>query len=68
MAESMTKTCQIHVRVPLDFKKAVKMFCARHGTTEQAWISELIEGELKNQAPDLWPQKRSRFKKSLKTR
>jgi len=42
MAESSGKTSQIHVR---------------EGTTEQAWISELIETELKDKAPDLWSKK-----------
>ncbi len=57
MAGSSNKTSQIHVRVPPEFKKALKMFCVREGTTEQAWISELIETELKNKAPDLWSKK-----------
>ena len=57
MAESSGKTSQIHVRVPPEFKKALKMFCVREGTTEQAWISELIETELKDKAPDLWSKK-----------
>jgi len=47
-------TRQIHVRVPPDLKKAVKMFCVRSGTTEQSWIHTLIEGELHRKAPDLW--------------
>ena len=57
MAESSSKTSQIHVRVPPEFKKALKIFCVREGTTEQAWISELIETELKSKAPDLWSKK-----------
>ena len=57
MAESSNKKSQIHVRVPPEFKRALKMFCAREGTTEQAWISELIETELKSKAPDLWSEK-----------
>jgi predicted DNA-binding protein len=57
MAESSGKTSQIHVRVPPELKKAVKMFCIREGTTEQAWLSELIESELKTRAPDLWFKK-----------
>lgn len=68
MAETATKTSQIHVRVTPDFKKAVKIFCVRQGLTEQAWISELIEAELKNQAPDLWPEQSSVAKKSSKAR
>jgi hypothetical protein len=39
MAESSNKTSQIHVRVPPEFKRALKIFCVREGTTEQAWIS-----------------------------
>jgi len=42
---------------PYEFKKAVKIFCVREGTTEQAWLSELIETELRNKAPDLWSEK-----------
>ena len=57
MAESSNKTSQIHVRVPPEFKRALKMFCVREGTTEQAWLSELIETELKNKAPELWSEK-----------
>ena len=57
MAESSNKTSQIHVRVPPEFKRALKMFCVREGTTEQAWISELIETELKSKAPDLWSER-----------
>jgi hypothetical protein len=39
MAESSGKTAQIHVRVPPEFKKALKIFCVREGTTEQADLS-----------------------------
>ena len=56
MADSSDKTCQIHIRVLPEFKKALKIFCVREGTTEQAWISELIETELKSKSPDLWSQ------------
>lgn len=47
-------TRQIHVRVASDLKKAVKMFCVRHNTTEQSWVRRLIENELHRKAPDLW--------------
>jgi hypothetical protein len=43
MAESSNRISQIHVRVPTDFKTALKMFYAREGRTEQAWISNLVE-------------------------
>jgi hypothetical protein len=46
---------QVHVRVSVAVKKAIKMLCAREGATEQAWIHGLIEEELKRKAPDLWP-------------
>ena len=49
------KTSQIHVRVTQEFKRAIKMFCVRAGTTEQSWVLELTEAALKHQAPDLWP-------------
>jgi hypothetical protein len=56
MAASSNKISQIHVRVLPEFKRALKIFCVREGTTEQAWISKLIETELKNKAPDLWSE------------
>ena len=65
MTESSGKTSQIHVRVPPEFKRALKIFCVREGTTEQAWISELIEAELKNKAPDLWSKKLPANKKKI---
>jgi hypothetical protein len=45
---------QIHGRVAPDLKKAIKMFCVREGATEQSWVHDLVEGELKRRAPDLW--------------
>jgi predicted DNA binding CopG/RHH family protein len=47
-------TPQLHIRVSPDLKKAVKMLCARDGTTAQSWINTLIENELHHKAPDLW--------------
>jgi hypothetical protein len=46
---------QVHVRVSAAMKKAVKMFCVREGTTEQAWVYRLMEQHLVRKAPDLWP-------------
>jgi len=66
MAETSNKTSQIHVRVPPEFKKALKIFCVREGTTEQAWLSELIETELKNKAPDLWSKKLHTNRKKIR--
>ena len=37
-----------------ELKRAVKMFCVREETTEQSWEVEVIEGELKRRALDLW--------------
>jgi len=65
MAESSSKTSQIHVRIPPEFKRALKIFCVREGTTEQAWISGLIETELKSKAPDLWSEKLPANKKKI---
>jgi len=65
MTVSSNKTSQIHVRVPSEFKRALKMFCVREGTTEQSWISELIETELKTKAPDLWSEKLPANKKKI---
>jgi hypothetical protein len=45
---------QIHVRVSSDLKKAVKMYCVRTNTTEQAWMQSIIASELHRKAPDLW--------------
>ncbi len=56
MANSPNQRAQIHVRVTRSLKKAVKMHCVRQDTTEQAWISKLVEGELVRKAPDLWPE------------
>ena len=66
MAESSDKISQIHVRVPAEFKKALKIFCVREGTTEQAWLSELIETELKSKAPDLWSKKLPPIRRSVR--
>ena len=66
MGESSSKTSQIHVRVPPEFKKALKIFCVCEGTTEQAWISELIEIELKRKAFGLWSKKPIRNMSDLK--
>ena len=46
---------QVHIRVPADLKKALKMFCVREGTTEQAWLLQVINSELAQRASDLWP-------------
>ncbi len=48
------RSSQIRVRVSPEFKKAVKMFCVREGTTEQRWVVELLEGELARRAPGPW--------------
>ncbi len=53
MPKIPSKTAQIHVRVTPELKKAVKLFCVRDETTEQTWISDLIERELAAKAPDL---------------
>lgn len=53
---SSGKAAQVHVRVGSEFKRALKMFCVREGTTEQAWIVALLEAEVSRLAPDLWPR------------
>jgi hypothetical protein len=50
---------QIHVRVSSALKKALKIFCAREGVTEQALLLELIETELSKRAPELWNLQKS---------
>lgn len=59
MGAAVQKKAQIHVRVTKEFKRAVKMFCVRAGTTEQSWVLELTEAALADQAPDLWPVSRT---------
>ncbi len=44
---------QIHIRVSTKFKRAVKVFCAREGLTEQQWAHNVLEAALVQQAPDL---------------
>lgn len=44
---------QIHIRVSAKFKRAVKVFCAREGITEQQWAQNVLEAALLQQAPDL---------------
>lgn len=51
----MPTSAQIHVRVPVSFKRAVKVFCAREGMTEQQWVFDLLRRELARRAPDLLP-------------
>ena len=36
-----------------EFKRALKMFCVREGTSEQSWVLGLVEAELAKLAPDL---------------
>lgn len=64
MAAGSIKGSQIHVRVGVDLKKAVKMFCVREGTTEQTWVVGLVESELAKRAPDLWAPHTRTGKKS----
>ncbi|MCC7013394.1 MAG: hypothetical protein IT454_12590 [Planctomycetes bacterium] len=59
MADMLAKSAQIHVRVTPELKRAVKVLCARTGTTEQAWVERMIEAELKTRAPQL-PSPRQR--------
>ena len=44
---------QIHIRVSSQFKRAVKVFCAREGLTEQQWAHNVLEAALLRQAADL---------------
>lgn len=46
-------TAQIHVRVSSEFKRAVKIYCAREGITEQRWTQAALETALGACAPDL---------------
>ena len=44
---------QIHVRVSPEFKRALKVYCAREGITEQRWTQMALETALSKCAPDL---------------
>lgn len=44
---------QVHVRVSREFKRAVKIYCAREGITEQSWALQVLETALSEYAPDL---------------
>lgn len=44
---------QIHIRVSREFKRAMKIFCAREGVTEQSWGLQVLEKALVEYAPDL---------------
>jgi hypothetical protein len=57
---------QVHVRLPADLKRAVKMFCVREGTTEQAWVRGLIEDRLTRKAPDLWSGSETPYTRKVK--
>lgn len=58
MEDTLAKSAQIHVRVTPATKRAVKVHCALAGTTEQAWIEQMVEAALKKQAPELLPRPR----------
>lgn len=56
MNPTLAKSAQIHIRVTTDLKRAVKVHCAQTGVTEQAWVQQLIEAALSEQAPELRPR------------
>lgn len=58
MTDMLAKSAQIHIRLSPDVKRAVKIHCAQAGTTEQAWVLDLIEAALAKQAPELLPRQR----------
>ncbi len=66
MGTTRERDSQIHVRVGADFKRALKTFCAREGTTEQSFVLDLVEAELGRRAPDLWPGNDQRKRGSRK--
>jgi hypothetical protein len=45
----------VHIRVPPEFKRALRVHCARLGVSEQGLVFRLLEAELAREAPDLWP-------------
>lgn len=46
-------SAQVHIRVSPEFKRALKVFCAREGLTEQQWTSAVLHRALSSDAPDL---------------
>ena len=46
-------SAQIHIRVTPEFKRALKIYCAREGITEQRWAQSMLESALGECAPDL---------------
>jgi len=48
---------QIHIRVSPEFKRALKIYCAREGITEQRWAQTTLETALSDSAPDLLRQR-----------
>ena len=58
MNPTLAKSAQIHIRVTTDLKRAVKVHCAQSGVTEQAWVQQLIETALAEQAPERPPRQR----------
>ncbi len=57
---------QIHVRVSAEFKRALKIYCAREGITEQRWTHEALDAALRQCAPDLARVLASRSKSTTK--
>jgi hypothetical protein len=53
-----SKEAQVHVRLPTDLKRALKIHCVREGTTEQALVVALIKAELQTNARDLMRERR----------
>jgi hypothetical protein len=47
------EAAQVHVRVPSKVKRAIKIFCAREGLTEQGWALQVLTDALGASAPDL---------------
>lgn len=50
---SAHEEAQVHIRVSREFKRAMKIFCAREGVTEQGWGLQVLERALVEYAPDL---------------
>jgi hypothetical protein len=54
------EAAQVHVRVSAQLKRAIKIFCAREGLTEQGWALQVLDEALASQAPDLASSWRNR--------
>lgn len=56
-SDQTARAPQVHIRVEPALKRALRIYCAREGTTEQQWVTRALEEGLTRDAPDLWPER-----------